>query len=59
MTNGDKVRKMSDEELATMLDKAIQACGYCHLYHLCLHNGDVPCKILYLKWLREEVQEDG
>lgn len=59
MTNGDKIRQMSDEELAGMFDKIIQDCEYCHLYDHCLQCVGMPCKILYLKWLREEVQEDG
>lgn len=59
MTNGDKLRQMSDEELAGMFDEVIQDCEYCHLYDRCLKNFDVPCKSMYLKWLREEVQEDG
>lgn len=58
MTNGDKIRQMSDEELAAMLDKVIQDCEYCPLYEDCIQNTDVMCTDMFLEWLREEVQED-
>lgn len=58
MTNGDRLRAMSDMELAAMFDNMIQDCEYCNLYEDCFQNIDVPCKVMYLKWLREEVKED-
>lgn len=58
MTNGDKTRQMSDDEIALMFDRLIQDCEYCPLCDLCTHIG-IPCKVMYLKWLQEEVQEDG
>lgn len=60
MTNGDKIRQMNDEEMAAMFDKIIQDCEYCHLYESCIQNtNSVTCKDMYLKWLQEEVQDDG
>ena len=62
MTNGDKIRQMDDEELAAIFNKIIQDCEYCPLYEDCIQNTDatyVTCKVMYLKWLREEVQENG
>lgn len=58
MTNGDKIRQMSDKEIAAMLDKLIQDCEYCPLYEDCIQNTDVTCKVMFLKWLREDVQEN-
>lgn len=55
MTNGDKIRQMSDEELLIFL------CGT----NTCVHGtGRCPRKIWSCDecrehWLREEVQEDG
>ena len=55
MTNGDKSRQMTDEELFIILCEK----------HICVRKmGD--CPIVFLScdecrehWLREEVQEDG
>lgn len=58
MTNGDKIRQMTDKDLAGMFDKIIQDCEYCPLYEDCIQNTDVTCKAMYLKWLKEEVQKD-
>jgi len=55
MTNGDRIRAMSDKELAEIFDKMIQDCEYCPLYGDCINNIGVSCKVMYLKWLREEV----
>lgn len=57
MTNADKIRQMTDEELAKMFDKMIQDCEYCHLYESCIGNVDVPCKSMYLKWLKQEAEK--
>lgn len=46
-TNADKIRSMTDEELAEMLCSGI--CKYCHSY-----NKD--CDIL--EWLRKEVDDN-
>ena len=51
MTNGDKIRQMSDEELAKNM---------LNLTDVCI-NRDCKdrCLDCVLEWLREEVQEDG
>ena len=54
MTNGDRLRAMSDEELEKLLRSKIHACcrpnDYCY---------DRPACEDYLKeWLKEEVAED-
>lgn len=61
MTNGDKIRQMSDEELAAMFDRMIQDCECCFLHDDCSYNTDVPwdvCNVMWLNWLREEVGTD-
>ena len=56
MTNGDKIRQMSDEELADYL-RPERPCLPCRTDPLktCM----VSCMLCQLKWLQEEVQEDG
>lgn len=50
MTNGDKIRQMSDEELAPYI-----TCPYDE----CIDLVDCSCKCCILKWLKEEAREDG
>ena len=49
MTNGDKIRQMSDEGLIQHI-----ACPY----DACIDLNE-PCNDCILKWLQSEVQEDG
>lgn len=58
MTNAERIRQMTDEELAKMFDKLIQDCEYCLLYESCIGNVDVPCNRMYLKWLKQEATDD-
>ena len=57
MTQGDKIRSMTDEELAELLDGALEIidCSICdepqNEFGSCM--GD--CKNEYLKWLKSEV----
>ena len=51
-TNGDRIRQMTDEELAELLSGCV-ACG--HVMN-CL---DTSCYECTLKWLKQEVQEDA
>ena len=63
MTNGDRIRSMTDEEL--MLTQLIAACPepYVMLHDdglmelNCLKNRD--CKTCWLNWLRQETKEPG
>lgn len=58
MTNAERIRQMTDEELAEMFDKAVQDCEYCPLYETCLLYPCESCKSMYLKWLKEEANDD-
>lgn len=54
MTNGDKLRQMTDEELA----KIMRSCTFCaYLDKGCQHNG--TCTQGFLEWLKQEVDEDA
>lgn len=52
MTNADRIRAMSDEELAEMLNKPIgYACdGNCHI-------EEDKCVDCFVKWLKKEVEQ--
>ena len=58
MTNGDKIRGMTDEELAEMLDiyDVEEVCEHC------AHHGDLACHNKcyagILAWLKQEVEQD-
>lgn len=61
-TNGDRIRAMSDEELAKLFDKAFMsndaACNYCGNNHpdsfLC---EEISCEESFLKWMKEEAKD--
>ena len=59
LTNADKIRAMTDEELAEWVGRY----GDCILTHCCAFDICVPtmedmsCKDWILKWLKQEVKE--
>lgn len=58
MTNGDRIRAMTDEELAEFLD-SVDRCPCdvcCNNMDRCLRNNapDPVCKWHYLDWLKGE-----
>lgn len=63
MTNADKIRSMSEEELAEFLDKVDDcACFACcnNLYSCRRNNHFEPvCKRHYLDWLMEEAVDQA
>lgn len=54
-TNADRIRSMSDEELAEWLSSYIP-CRTCPIEDDC--EDDIPCNWVILEWLKKEV-EDG
>jgi ribosomal protein L37AE/L43A len=59
MTNGDRIRLMTDEELSVFLGGIADNCSYntcdnCPMYGACV---DVP--LSRYKWLRKEAEEDA
>lgn len=53
-TNADRIRSMTDEELAEMM--AHGNCGYCKIHDYCFSQKDVDCDEACLDWLRKEVK---
>lgn len=63
MTNGDKIRAMTDEELSIFMDKGCASAKYltCRRTLQRLTNGtcdDRKCRDCWLEWLREEVDDE-
>ena len=56
MTNGDRIRKMSDEELAIICEDGCPPNCDCTDYH-CADGTKESCIRCWLCWLREEVND--
>lgn len=58
-TNADRIRAMTDEELAKTFESA-SYCDICHVRAACLSDVDAnkSCYERFLEWLRSPV-EDG
>ena len=55
MTNADRIRSMSDEELAVFLVNCLGDVEYCHA-GLCKYGE--TCRICCLRWLQKPEEED-
>lgn len=55
MTNADRIRSMTDEELAELWWERVD-CGECPVHKECKLTGQ-DCKRLALDWLKQEVEE--
>lgn len=57
MTNGDRIRNMTDKEIAEGMSKSetMTFCGYCAYRKECYGN---ECKDGILKWLEQEASND-
>ena len=54
-TNADRVREMTDEELAELFSN--DNCGYCRIHDFCFAKGcQVNCEDVWLDWLRQEAK---
>ena len=55
MTNADRIRIMTDEELADWyFDKFFPCVPYCSILNECPEHDD--CKICLLDWLKQECE---
>lgn len=55
MTNYERIKKMSVEEMAGLLDGNCCYCSYRE--EKCIHNDDMHCVSGTVKWLNSEVTE--
>ena len=56
MTNADRIRAMSDEELEEFI-RAISLCYEPWCDHHCVMEGDYNCNSCLAKWLKQPVEE--
>lgn len=60
MTNGDKIRQMTDEELADKLvDKLNYRCAVCAYHNAKCETTFCVCLEGVLNWLKQEVETDA
>ena len=55
-TNADRIRAMTDEELAHTLADLCHGCGSCPAVFVC--GDEDACWETILKWLKEEVKDE-
>ena len=60
ISNADRIRLMSDEELAILMDEATDYfnCDECEFRHLDDCGTSLLCQRHILKWLKQEVDEN-
>ena len=56
ITNADKIRAMTDEELAGWMANNVD-CQYCSVRSEWCTESEAACKRNWLDWLRQEVKE--
>lgn len=56
-SQGDKIRAMSDEELAEFLDGFDAVCGMCIYVGECSQITEGKCREGFLQWLKSEAKE--
>ena len=59
-TNADKIRSMSDEELATFFTELAASCQSCPANDICDdHCSEETCRSTVLVWLKEEAKNES
>lgn len=59
MTNGDRIRAMSDEELAEFLNRVKQPCDNCQLAVVEGACTETLCDDAMENWLKQPIRENG
>ena len=59
MTNYEKIKAMSVEEMAIFLYRNVADCEMCPAMKSCKASSELTCKERLLEWLKSEVEEDG
>lgn len=57
-TNADRIRAMSDEELAEFINRAKEPCDYCQLASVMGACTESLCDDAMLKWLKQPAEEE-
>ena len=58
MTNFEKIKQMSVEEMTDMFYSIIPSCDNCYIIDLCRDANILDCKRVVQKWLESEVSEE-
>lgn len=56
MTNGDRIRAMTDEELMEWMADHVDCGEGCPAFHRCM-RGDIGCEDCLMEWLKMEGEE--
>lgn len=56
MSNADRIRNMTDKEMAEFFDKLETVCDMCACNIGCCNVASKNCKAGFLKWLQSEVE---
>lgn len=62
MTNGDKIRSMTDEELAQFIfiHTDCMLLSSCPAYSNCAgYKGEIACYEIIIDWIKQECENDG
>lgn len=57
-TNGDRIRTMTDEELAELLNRVQQPCNFCQLAFWEGACTETLCDDAMMNWLKQPAKED-
>ena len=57
VTNANKIRSMTDEELAELAFELVDCC-YCPLRAKCDTEEDTGCTKLWMEWLKQEAKNE-
>ena len=57
MTNFEKIKNMSIEELTAAISYEMENCIRCPLFDLCSEDTDLDCSGMWEQWLKSEVEE--
>lgn len=57
MTNFEKIKQMSVEEMAKCFYSHSTNCNSCFLFNFCVENDGLGCIEVFEKWLESEVSE--
>ena len=58
MTNGEKIRSMTNEELAEFFDRILSDCVLCPVNDFCNEKAFVNCEKTWKLWLKSEAKND-
>ena len=57
MTNAERIRAMSDEELASYFCNDGLMCAECPIAKFCNESVEKTCELTWLAWLKQEVEK--